>query len=478
MIERDQRDRERDSGSGNARHMTGRRSFDRPVFQKTARDAVLMAVTDVLRRGAYSSQALDRALSAVQLKDEDRRLAAGLFAFTVENCVRIDWYLAKLMETEPIPAVQDILRLAAAQLLFMDRIPDHAAVDEAVKQAKRGGYAGMSGLVNGVLHALIRMRDEGTAHLPDPAVSPDEYISVVCSVSMPIARRMLEAYGLEDACAMLKVKGGAMATCVRPNRMRADAGTLGTMLSKEGIEWTAGHIPDALLVRGGGRLSSLKGFGKGLFSIQSESSMLAAMAVEAKPGMQILDACAAPGGKTCFMAERMGGAGRIYAWDIHDHRVELIRAAARRLWLENIRPSVHDASVPSGALEMGMDAVLADVPCSGLGVMSEKPDIRFRISEDELRSLPGTQERILDSCAVMVRPGGLLVYTTCTLLPEENERLIERFLSKHPEFEMDLSLDWLPVHLRDRAEGGRLLIRPDLDDMDGFFIARMRRRRV
>lgn len=206
--------------------------------------------------------------------------------------------------------------------------------------------------------------------------------------------------------------------------------------------------------------------------------MLAAQAVQAKRGMQILDACSAPGGKTCLMAEAMGGSGRVHAWDVHPHRVELVRAAAHRLGLENVRPAVHDATRPMESMELMMDAVLVDAPCSGLGVMGDKPDIKFRTKEEDLVNIVPLQRRILDACAQAVKVGGRLVYSTCTILPDENERQVEAFLERHPEFEIDMDTSWLPEHLRSRMENGMLQLLPARDGVEGFFIARMIRRSV
>jgi len=210
--------------------------------------------------------------------------------------------------------------------------------------------------------------------------------------------------------------------------------------------------------------------------MQGESSMLAAMAVKAKPGMQILDTCAAPGGKTCLMAEQMKGAGRVYAWDLHEHRVELIQAAARRLGLENIRTQARDAAKINENLVTSMDAVLIDAPCSGLGVMGDKPDIKYRLNMDTVGALLPIQESILNCCSKYVQPGGLLVYSTCTILPEENTLQIEKFLKNHPEFEADCDVSWLPETLRERCENGMLQLLPGRDGVEGFFIARLRRK--
>ena len=445
---------------------------------KTARDVALEAVADVVRNQAYASQALDRALSGAELSPEDRRLAASLFYFTVENRLQIEWALGKLLESRPEPVVNDILHLAAAQILFMDRIPDHAAVDEAVKMVRSAGRGGLDKLVNGVLRSLIRARDAGELALPDRETEPEAYLSVRCSLAMPAVKRLAEAYGVDAAEQIAAYAPGQRTVTVRPNVSRIDCAAFESMLDREGFEWKRGAVNGAYILSGAGSLAEQEGYRSGLFSIQGESSMLAAQAVCARPGMQILDACAAPGGKTCLMAEVMGGSGRVYAWDVHPHRVELVRAAAKRLGLENVRPAVHDARRPVESMELAMDAVLVDAPCSGLGVMADKPDVKFRVTEEELESLPPLQAQILESCARMVKVGGLLVYSTCTILPEENERRVRAFLEKHEEFEPDRDDSWLPGSLRDRMQDGMIQLLPGRDGVEGFFIARMRRRKV
>ena len=445
---------------------------------ETARDAALLALDDVIRHDAYASQALDRALSAVRLSPEDRRLAASIFYFAVENRLRIEWTLGKLMETRPEPVVSDVLHIAAAQLLFMDRIPDHAAVDEAVKQVRAAGRGGLDKLVNGVLRSLIRARDAGEPALPDRAESAEEFLSVRYSLALPAVRRLVAAYGVERTEALLAHSPETREITVRPNHARIGRADFEALLDEAHLSWRRGGVDDAYILSDAAGLADLPAYRAGLFSIQSEGSMLAALAVGARPGMRILDACAAPGGKTCLMAERMGASGRVFAWDVHAHRVELIRAAARRLGLDNVRPSVRDARRTDPDMALSMDAVLVDAPCSGLGVMWDKPDIRFRATEESLSQVIPLQREILDACAEMVRPGGLLVYSTCTILPEENEAQARAFLERHPEFEPDGGAEWLPEALRGHLADGRIQLMPDRDGIEGFFIARMRRRRT
>ena len=480
----------RAKGTGNRNGWASRRGGDappaRPTFQGrsnsqfkkqlTARDAALRALQDVVRGDAFAAQALDRRLTEARLRPDDRRLAAGLFYSAVENRLYIETMLDRFLDQKPEPIVVDILHIAAAQLLFMDRVPDHAAVDEAVKQVRAARREGFTGLVNAVLRGLIRARDAGELALPDREADPAAWLSVKYSVALPAAKRMIDAYGPDGAAAIAGWTPPRREQTVRANRLRMDDAAFEAWLDQQGFSWRRGTVPGAYIVEDAGNLAAHEGYRGGVFSIQGQSAMLAALAVEPKPGARILDACAAPGGKSCLMAERMGTSGRVFAWDVHPHRVELIRAAARRLGLENVRPAERDARRLPEDMRLSMDAVLVDAPCSGLGVIADKPDIKYRQTEESLAALPPLQRDILAACSGAVKAGGLLVYATCTILPEENERQVRAFLTAHPEFEPDAGDGWLPEALRPRLSEGMLQIRPDLDGLEGFFIARMRRK--
>lgn len=457
-------------------------SFQKRGFEKkappkpSARDVAFKAIRIVFRDNAYASQALDRELSAVRLSDEDRRLAASIFYFTLENRLRIEKILKGYMKERPEGDIPEILNIAAAQILFMDKIPDHAAVDEAVKMTRKSGRESMTGLVNGVLRSLIRDRDAGKLVLPDRESDIEKYISLKYSVSLPLVKRLIDAYGAELTEQIAAHRADCHADTIRPNRMKMSDAEFEAWLDRSGLKWEKACVQGAYRVIGAGKIAAHEGYRKGIFSIQGESSMLAAYAVGAKPGMQILDACAAPGGKTCLIAESMSGTGRVYAWDLHEHRVELIRAAAKRLDLDNIRPQARDAAKKNENLVMAMDAVLIDAPCSGLGVMGDKPDIKYRLTNETIDALIPIQKQILETCAEYVKPGGRLVYSTCTILPEENSEQIRTFLNAHPEFEADEDASWLPETLREGYRGGMIQLLPCRDGVEGFFIARMRRK--
>ena len=435
-----------------------------------AREVARRALTDVVRAGSYVSAALDRHLNTTQLSAEDKRLAASLFFTAVENRLLLEARLSLFWTERPEPVVEDILHIAAAQLLLMDKIPDHAAVDEAVKQTRASGRDGLAALVNGILRSLIRARDAGELpEITDPAV--------LYSFAPNLARRLMEAYGAQEAEKIMADRPRPSQT-IRFNAMKTSAEDFEKYLKAHDVIFERGVVPGAYRCPAAGNLARLDGFRNGYFSIQGESSMLAALAVEPKPGMNVLDACAAPGGKSSLIAEKMADVGRVYAWDVHEHRVELIRAAKQRLKLDCLRPAVRDARQPYADFDLYMDAVLVDAPCSGLGVIADKPDIKYRLTDEPIESLLPLQRELLENCARFVKVGGLLVYSTCTILPEENEKQVRAFLERHPEFALEPDAGYLPEPLRERCVDGMAQFLSYRDGVEGFFIARMRRKGV
>ncbi|NLG24380.1 MAG: 16S rRNA (cytosine(967)-C(5))-methyltransferase RsmB, partial [Clostridiales bacterium] len=411
-----------------------------------------------------------------RLPPDDARLAATLFYTALENRLWLDYLLNGLVKSRPAPAAWEILHLAAAQILFMDRVPDHAAVDEAVRQARALGMEGLTPLVNGTLRALIRQRDAGELKGPDRGENLARHLSVVHSMSEPIVKRLIDAFGPDEAERILAYRPAERWETIRPNLSRVGEREFEAYLTERGFSWREGPVPLSFQLQRAGDLSADPGYLAGMFTIQGAASMLAALATEAAPGMQVLDACAAPGGKAALMSERMQDTGRVYAYELHPHRAELIKALARRLGLFNIRPAVVDSTIYRPDNEERMDAVLIDAPCSGLGEVGNKPDIRFRLKDEDIDAVTRTQRRLLDTCCRYVRPGGLLVYSTCTILPEENARQVAAFLADHPEFLPDDGDDWLPERFRGRLKNGAIQFMPHIDEgMDGFFIARLRR---
>ena len=441
-----------------------------PTPQKSldanARAVALNVLQDITRQDTYASLALDERLSNSKLSDRDKEFATRVVYGVTETRLRLDWTLDQLLR-DPAnidPLTRDLLRVGAYQILFMDRVPDHAATYETVGIAKTlPASAPFAGLINATLHRLIERR--GDIRLPD---DPVENLSISASWPKWIVERLITAYGMEVARAIVTYHNDPRGVTVRVNRMRIEPQEFEGRMTGLHWKWMRGRVPGAYRVTGIGAVGTDPLFRGGYYSVISEPSILAALAVGAHNGMRILDACAAPGGKTAIIAEQMGGTGRVVAWDMRAHRVELIRAQAARLDLENVRPIVRNAARPYPEGVQTFDAVLVDAPCSGLGVAREKPDARYRLTPERLIELSRMQFAILETCAPLVRSGGALVYSTCTILPEENAGQVRAFLKRHPEY----TLDKTPVEGFAPDKYGTQLL-PHRDNMEGFFFARM-----
>ena len=439
-----------------------------------SRKVALEIFQDVIRKDAYAALSLDDRLSQANLTQLDKRFCASIVYRTLENLIRIDYALSFfLKDAEGLePAVRDILRISACQLLFHDRIPANAVVDEAVKLTRNLGMEGLTGLTNAVLRAMVRGRDEIKWPSPEEGA---HYLSIMYSVPEWLAEKLLAAYGPETAREICAYRNQQHFTTIRPNLIQFTDEAFEEILKKKVWEWEKGAVPHAYRVRMASEIARDADYLSGNFSIQGESSMLAAQALDVKRGMQVLDCCAAPGGKTGYLAELMQGTGRVYAWDLHEHRVTLIKAMMKRLKIENVRPVVRDASVLKEELVSSMDAVLLDAPCSGLGVMDNKPDIKQRATAEGVKELALVQEKLIDTCCRYVKRGGTFVYSTCSMLPEENCDQVKKFLEKHPEFEIAPLPSSFDAKFKALYTENGLQLLPHRDGVEGFFIARMRR---
>jgi len=432
-----------------------------------SRKLALSALIDVASDGAYSTLALDKHLREARgIRPDDRRLATALFYGVLEKQSALEFILSKSMDKPSDDVVtRENLKMAVYQIFYME-IPDYAACGEAVTLSRDMGREPLCPLVNAVLRRVARDKEQFV--WPE---DPMTRLSLESSTPPWLIRRLIGAIGEEEATAFLKHTDSGHFVSIQVNTQRTNPDALAGALREEGFAVEQGLIPGALRVQGGG-LADTDAFRQGLFIIQGEASMLAAMAVGVRGGMQVFDACAAPGGKSFAMALAMRGSGRVHAMDVHDHRVRLIEAGAKRLGLDNIRPRVGDARQPAAPLVGAMDAVLVDAPCSGMGILG-KPDIRQRLRQEELDALPATQLDILRGSAQLVKPGGTLVYSTCTIFPEENQRVVEKFLFENPEFSLRGLARNLPEVFREKVQDGMLTLLPQHDGTDGFFIVRM-----
>ena len=438
-----------------------------------ARRLALEVIREVTEKGKFIHLVMDEKLRNCTLPLIDRRLAARLAYDTIENQMYLDHALNQLMAKPDCDIkLRNVLRLGACQILLEDRIPESAACNTAVALCKETEMEGLAGVCNGILRNLVRQKDE--LQWPDPQENPVKALSVRHSVPEWLVEKLLADWG-DEAVNLMAFHSHDSYITVRPNLLKLDDAAFEAFLNEKVWEHEPGKVAHSWRIRNMAEIAHDAGFVGGKFSIQSESSMMAAMAVEPKKGMQILDCCAAPGGKSCLMAEMMGGSGRVQAWELHEHRTELITAQVKRLGLENVRPMTRDASVRRPDLEGTMDAVLLDAPCSGLGVMADKPDVKYRVTPESVEEIVRTQRQLLDAVAPYVKKGGTLVYSTCSVLKEENVRQAEDFLARHPEFELAKLPETIPAEFRQHEDVGLQLL-PSRDGVEGFYICRFKRR--
>ncbi len=433
-----------------------------------ARETALNALMACRKDGAWSNAVLKDYIRRDRLDSRDAALATRLCYGVLQNRSKLDFYLKQLLTgklKDLHPVVRDILHLGLYQLYETDKIPDSAAVNEAVTLAKkycRNPKA--SSLVNGVLRNAVRTRGqlkEPTSYA-DKYSHPDELISLL--------KENLPKGKLEP---MLIANNAAPQTVVQVNTLRITMSNLVERLEKERVTakphcW----MKDCLVLSGMGDLEKLPSFREGLFYVQDPAAKLSVLCAELpKEDIKVLDCCSAPGGKSFAAAIAMEGKGQITSCDVHPHKTGLIENGAARLGITNITARLQDATVSVPEWMGAMDAVIADVPCSGLGIIRKKPDIRYK-NLKEMEDLPALQKKILENQAAYVKPGGVLIYSTCTILKRENEDIVNAFLTEHGEFHLE------PLPLPDcfpKNESGMLTLIPGEYDTDGFFISRLRR---
>ena len=434
----------------------------------SARETALQALIACRKNGAWSNGALKQLIARDRLDARDAALATRLCYGVVQNRGKLDFYLRQLL-TGKIrslhPVVRDILHLGLYQLHEMDKIPESAAVNESVELAKKycKGQKNAPALVNAVLRNAARTLGswQEPVSYADRYSHPDELITLL--------KHSLPKGTLEP---MLIADNTAPPVTIQVNTLKTTAAALTEALEAQGINCQPhAWMKDCLVLSGLGNLERLAEFGAGHFYVQDPASKLSVRCAGLEKGWKVLDCCAAPGGKSFAAAIAMGGTGHITSCDVHPHKIELLENGAQRLGLTNLSAHLQDATVFVPEWHQAMDAVLVDAPCSGLGIIRKKPDIRYRdLKQNE--ALPALQAKILKNQARYVKPGGVLMYSTCTLLPRENEAVVRAFLAEHPAFTLEPLP--LPEEFPENTTG-MLTLLPGQHDTDGFFIARMRR---
>jgi len=406
----------------------------------------------------------------------DRAFLTELTYGVVRWRAKLDWtirYFSKVSFEKIELDILNILRLGLYQIFLLTKTPPAAAVNESVELAKKVRGSGGGGFVNAILRSAIREK-EGIPY-PDVDRDPILHISVIQSHPLWFVRRWVQEVGLEETFKICAFNNQIPPLVLRTNTLKTDRENLIEQLKKKGLNPSAcSFSEEGILLKDPPPISELPFLKEGLYAIQDEASQLVTSILDPKPGEKILDACAAPGGKTTHMAQRMKNEGEIYALDLSREKLDLIQGGCVRLGIKIVRPLKGDAAlalpIPKGAK---FDRVLADVPCSGFGTLRRNPDLKWRRAEEDLGRLSQLQSSVLSNVSKYVKKRGLLVYSTCTVFHEENEDVVKRFLDKCPEFRLDQIEPILPETSRPFMDRGYFKTYPPRAEMDGFFIARL-----
>jgi 16S rRNA (cytosine967-C5)-methyltransferase len=445
---------------------------------KTVRQLASEILFKVDSQKAYADILLDGTLKATHLSERDRALLTELTYGTLRWRGKIDARLSQklrrpLEDTDVF--IRNLLRATVYQLFFLDKIPDYAAVNEAVELAKTQRGSKTAGFVNGVLRNLLRLKNRDA----NPASTDDSVPTLATELSHPqwLVQRWIAEFGLSEAIALMRANNERAPLVLRANRLKCSRDELLARLLDRGIAATPTPLsPQGISVESSGNVENLPGFAEGLFQIQGESSQLVAYLLGPSAGERILDACAAPGGKSTHIAELMDDRGVVIALDNSPRGLDRIRENIARLNLPSIQIAQADATQElNGEIGAPYDRILVDAPCSGLGTLRSHPEIKWQRQPSDILRLSQLQAKILNRVAGYLKPGGVVVYSTCTLTRNENERLVEAFLAEHQEFELEDAARYLPESAKTMVRGKFFQALPHRDNTDGFFAARMRK---
>lgn len=424
----------------------------------TAREVALNTLYKIEVGEGYSNITLDKELNKHDLSKLDKALASEIVYGVLTWKIKLDAIIKRYSSIrlkKISPWIINILRIGIYQIAFLDKIPESAAVNESVKLAKRYGHEVSSKFVNAILRKIEKNECEKLAeYLDSLSITEEEKISILTSHPLWIVEKLIDEYeDIEFVKELLNSNNITPEVTIRVNTLKANREEVKRLLELKNVDCRFGNCPDSIIMKNFFMLD------ESLAIVQDEAAQLACLKLEPNENEKVLDACSSPGGKTTYISQLMNNTGRIDAWDIHEHRVLLVKQIAEKLGCTNIKASQKDASEYHTECREKYDKVLLDVPCSGLGVIRKKPDIKWTRNKDDIAKLVEIQKNILECGAQYLRSGGTLVYSTCTVLKEENEYQIKKFLNKYSEFEL--------------VEEIKLF--PNIDGTDGFYIAKMRK---
>lgn len=443
------------------------------------REIALKVLYNVDKKDAYSNIALKEALTKARKNSEvihprDVGFISEIVYGTISWKLTIDEVIQKysnLKIKKISPWILNILRLSIYQILFLDKVPKSAAVNEGVNLAKRYGHRASSNFVNAILRKVEKKDYEAFFQIENEV----ERISKTTSMPVWIVEALLKQNSIEKVENICQASNIKPKLCIRVNVLKTNQHMLKKELETKGIQVEDGEIENFLLLEGARNIEKLPAFQEGKFTVQDEAAGLIPLVLNPQPNEKILDACSSPGGKTTFMAERMENQGEIVAWDLHEHRVNLVKQTAKRLGISIIHTEVKDATQYEERYHAYFDKILLDVPCLGIGVLKRKPDIKWQRKKEDMQEMVTIQEEILRNCSSYLKKGGELVYSTCSILKEENEDIIHKFLQNNQNFKIE------KVQL-EKGEFFRKFVKEESfiqvyqnEKTDGFFMCKLRR---
>ncbi|MGE5364463.1 MAG: 16S rRNA (cytosine(967)-C(5))-methyltransferase RsmB [Bacteroidota bacterium] len=445
-------------------------NYSNTELYRGVRGIAVKILNRIDRTDAYLEKLLEAELRNPELSGPDKSLLFEIVHGVIRWSGRIDWILNSFYKgqfSKCIPNIKNAMRVALYQILFLDRIPEYAAVNEAVEFIKRIQGQKPADLTNAVLRNIIRNKD--SLRYPDQEADLIEYLSVYYSHPSWMIKRWIHRFDRTSLEALLAANNSKPQMMLRCNTLKTTPKELSELLESVELSFQPGlFLDDYFRLKGLSNITDWEYFTRGYFTIQDESTGFACRLMGLRPGMRVLDLCAAPGGKTAYMAALMNDSGEIIALDKYESRLRIMDKNMKRLGLQSVK------TVEADALEYEaepFDAVLLDAPCSGLGTLSKKPDIKLKRDQFEIRELTKLQSALIDKAAALVKSGGTLVYSTCTIEPEENTNIINGFLQRHTEFTLCNAADLVPAQVVN--DDGCVQTYPHIHQMDGAFAARL-----
>ena len=446
------------------------------------REVVLDILLELSRQNEYSNILIAAALEKYNdLDGKEKAFIKMVSEGTIEQGIQIDYVLdqfSKVPVRKMKPLIRELMRMSCYQLLFMENIPDAAVCNEAVKLAKKHKFQSLQGYVNGVLRDIARGKEQIT--YPDRQTAYHDYLSVCYSMPLWLVEHFCNAYGDEQCEKILQsfLQRGAVSIRMQETLDDKEREHLIAAWQKDGVEvQKSPYLPYAVEVQKADGIRNLAGYAEGAFAVQDVSSMLVVEAAGISPGDTVIDVCAAPGGKALHAAAKLAGTGQVIACDVTSYKTDKIAENRDRLRVENVSVKVQDARIEDKELVGRADVLIADVPCSGLGVIGKKQDIKYRVTPESIQQVVQLQKEIIGNVVKYLKPDGTMMYSTCTMNPAENQEMVEWICTEYGMETQSMAQN-MPEVFREEAEQGYLQLLPGIHRTDGFFIAKLRKKHL